>query len=144
MTYLDFFRLQAKNLYRAWKTHKENDEGLYEYNSPLFDVDDFLLYFDEDDHEKEFCLQRAQHLVAQLAGFRKWNDLIKADDDRLNLGKIIFQGCVNSNNGVSSYEDWEMYYYDNDIDEAPIELQIEIAEYYFSEVDPPMRHFAGK
>ena len=42
MTYLDFFRLQAKNLYRAWKTHKENEEGFYDYESPLFDVNDFL------------------------------------------------------------------------------------------------------
>ncbi len=143
MTYLDFFRLQAKNLYRAWKTHKENEEGFYDYESPLFDVNDFLLYFDEDDHEKEFCLQRAQHLVAQLAGFRKWNDLIKADDDHLKFGKIIFQGCVNANNGVCSYEDWEMYYLGNGIDQYPIEAQIQVAEYYFSEVEPPVRRYAG-
>ncbi len=143
MTYLDYFRLQSKNLYRAWKTHKENDEGIYEYDSHLFDVDDFLLYFEENGHEKEFCLQRAQHLVAKLAGFRKWNDLIKADAKHLELGKIIFQGCVNAASGVCSYEDWEMYFFDNDLDTVPIEAQIEIAKYYFTEVEPPMRHYAG-
>ena len=87
MDHLDFFKLQAKNLYHDWKTHTETDVGIYEYNPQFFDVDDFLLYFEEDLDEKRFSLQRAQHLVAKLAGFDKWNDLIKADEQHLELAK---------------------------------------------------------
>ena len=56
MDHLDFFKLQAKNLYRDWKTHTETDDGIYEYNPQFFDVDDFLLYFEEYLYEKRFCL----------------------------------------------------------------------------------------
>ena len=56
MDHLDFFKLQAKNLYRDWKTHTETDDGIYEYIPQFFDVDDFLLYFGEHLDEKRFSL----------------------------------------------------------------------------------------
>ena len=137
MDHLDFFKLQAKNLYRDWKTHTETDDGIYEYNPQFFDVDDFLLYFGEDLDEKRFSLQRAQHLVAKLAGFDKWNDLIKADEQHLELAKIVFNGCAHSGSISWSRENWDMYYNGEGIVDLPISSQIEVAKYYFTEVAPP-------
>lgn len=137
MTHLDFFKLQAKNLYRDWKTHTETEDGIYEYHPRFFEVDEFLVYYEEDLDERDFCLQRAQHLVAQTAGFDKWNDLIKANEKELELAKIVFNGCTHSNSLSASREDWLMYYYGEGINEFPIDSQIEVAKYYFAEVDPP-------
>lgn len=140
MDYLDFFRLQAKNLYRDWKTHTETEDGIYEYKPRFFDVDDFLLYFDEDQNEKNFCLQRAQHMVAKVAGFDKWNDLIKADEQHLELARIVFNGCTHSGSIGNSCENWESFYSDG-IFLLPIENQVEMAKYYFSKVDPPNKQW---
>ena len=141
MTHLDFFKLQAKNLYRDWKTHTETEDGIYEYHPRFFDVDGFLLYYEEDLDERDFCLQRAQHLVAQTAGFDKWNDLIKAGEKELELAKIVFIGCTSTGNLSLSREDWLTFYSGEGIFELPIEGQIEVAKFYFTEMDPPKQQW---
>ena len=39
--------------------------------------------------EENFTLMKAQHLVANLAGFDKWAELLHASDDALELGKLL-------------------------------------------------------
>ena len=47
---------------------------------------------------------KAQHLIACLAGFSKWSDILHASEARLELGKLLLEnrdGCL--------LENWEMY-----------------------------------
>jgi hypothetical protein len=63
MTPVDYFKLQAKNLFRDFKTQ-----------------------FDEED----FSLMKAQHLLATMLGFKKWPDLLNASEVELELAKLRF------------------------------------------------------
>ena len=130
MDTIEFFKQQAKNLMRDWNTHQDDEELGYVYTPRFFDIDGILLAFDED--EKSFCLQRAQHLIAKLAGFRKWNDLIVASSDELRLAKIVFEGCKASDDICSASEDWQMYLDSFDSDELSASDLIPIAKRYFS------------
>ena len=130
MLIIDYFKLQAKNLMHDWKTHQDDEELGYVYTPKFFDIDGILLAFDED--EKTFCLQRAQHVIAQLVGCRKWNDLIVASSDELRLAKIVFEGCKASTDICSASEDWQMYLDSFDSDELSASDLIPIAKRYFS------------
>lgn len=130
MSTIDYFKLQAKNLMRDWNTHQEDEELGYVYTPQFFDIDGLLLAFNED--ETKFCLQRAQHLIAQLAGFKKWNDLIKASEGELRFAKLIFDACKASDDIVTTSENWKTYYYSNAIDSLDIKNRIYLAQKYFS------------
>ena len=130
MSTIDYLKLQAKNLMRDWETHQENDEGLYIYTPRFFDIDGLLLAFDED--ETKFCLQRAQHLIAQLVGFNKWNELIKASEKELRLAKIVFDGCKASDDMATASEEWKMYCFSNNIDGIDVNSRIYLAQRFFN------------
>lgn len=90
MVNVDYFKQQAKNLLKDYntKTFDEN-EGFYVYNPRFFnDIDDIVINFDINE-EEPFSLMNAQHIIARLSGFYKWNELIKASDARLELGKLL-------------------------------------------------------
>ncbi|WP_345948856.1 hypothetical protein ABDD95_18590 [Mucilaginibacter sp. PAMB04274] len=104
---IDFFRLQAKNLLRDFKTQTirfdpEFDSDVYEYNPRFFDIDGLFLDFDID--EEDFKLADAQHLMARLAGFRKWADLTKGTASEFELAKLLFD-----NQHKISAEEWHYY-----------------------------------
>jgi len=93
MNTIDYFKLQAKNLYRDFKTKtpisdKVINDFLYEYTPKYFDIDQIVLDFDID--EENFSLMNAQHLIANLAGFDKWATLLKASAPELELSKLLF------------------------------------------------------
>ena len=78
------------------------------------DIDDILLSYDVD--EEDFKLMNAQHLIANLAGFKCWNELLHASDDALELGKLLLDkrndglpACMGDPLEVS----WEMYLWEN-------------------------------
>src|SRR5687768_11068750 len=107
MTYTEFFKLQAKNLFRDYQTKtkvfdQEIGDYLYEYSPKYFDIDSILLYFDID--EENFSLMKAQHIIAQIIGFRKWTDMLNASEVEQELAKLLFD-----NQDKISAEDWEMY-----------------------------------
>lgn len=134
MSNLEFFKKQAKNLFKDWKTHTEivEEDGFsfYEYKPKFFDIDELFLYFGLDDKdEKEFSLMKAQHMIAQIAGFRKWNDLIKASPLRLELAKIMLDNCKDS----QSIEDWQMTSAMLDSYELDDFGKLEYAKQYFSD-----------
>ena len=115
MDKIAYFKLQAKNLFRDFKTQTFDEEGLTRYSPRFFkDIDDILLSYDVD--EEDFKLMNAQHLIANLAGFKCWNELLHASDDALELGKLLLDkrndglpACMGDPLEVS----WEMYLWEN-------------------------------
>ena len=93
MNTIDFFKLQSKNLHRDFKTRKlvfNNDFGelSYEYKPKHFDIE--LVIYDYNLDVENFTLMKAQHAIAQMAGFQKWTVLIKASEPDLKIAKILF------------------------------------------------------
>jgi hypothetical protein len=110
MNYIEFFKLQAKNLFKDYQTKKQSSGatiGDYEYYPKYFDIHSIILYFDID--EDDFSLMKAQHIIAQIVGFRKWTDMVKATQPELELAKMLFD-----NQDKISAEDWEMYIQGNE------------------------------
>ncbi len=90
---IDYFKLQAKNLHKDFKTQKRYFDSLlggnfFEYAPKFFDVDARLNDFDID--ENYFTLMNAQHIIAKLVGFEKWTEMLKASPPALELGKLLF------------------------------------------------------
>lgn len=105
MTPIAYFKLQAKNLFKDYKTktpYTEDGETYYEYTPIYFDVDRIVLEHELD--EENFSLMNAQHVIAYMAGFRKWTDLIKASAAELELAKLVFD-----NQDKIGIEEWQMY-----------------------------------
>lgn len=107
MKEIEYFKLQAKNLFRDYKTktpYIDNVTGytFYKYSPKYFDIDEIFLTFDWD--EEHFTLMNAQHLIANIVGFNKWNDLLKATPAQLKLAKLLFD-----NQDKIYLAEWEMY-----------------------------------
>ena len=90
MATIEFFKQQSKNFIKDYKTRAFNEaEGFYEYNPRYFqDIDDLLYDFGFKDDEP-FTLMNAQHIIARLSGFYKWNELIQASEAALEIGKLL-------------------------------------------------------
>lgn len=107
MKTIDYFKLQSKNLHKDFKTQKTYyDSSLggsfFEYVPKFFDVDALLNDFNID--ESHFTLMNAQHIIAKLAGFEKWTEMLKASSTALELAKLLFDNMHKIRN-----EEW-MYY----------------------------------
>ena len=77
----------------------------YNGRSILQDIDDLILSFDID--EEHFTLMNAQHLIAYLAGFENWSDLLHASDAALELGELLFNDRTQYGEILRDY--WDMY-----------------------------------
>ena len=92
MDALSFFKLQAKNFLRDWKTRYRDEEGLWQYRSRFIDVDRFFLeagYGDLGDGEPS--LMRAQHFVAMICNLNSWSELINLPEDELEFLKYVWE-----------------------------------------------------
>lgn len=94
MNSIDYFKLQAKNLYKDFKTQtpragKSIGGFKYDYSRTYFQIYDIISDFDID--EDNFTLMNAQHVIAKIAGFDKWTALIKTETSELELAKLLFQ-----------------------------------------------------
>lgn len=94
MKNLDYFKKQAKYLVKDWETRAVNpgtDEDWegepYVYDGKYFEMYNVVHFFEIGD---DFCLQKAQHVIANMAGFKKWDELQNADEDELALARIRF------------------------------------------------------
>jgi hypothetical protein len=136
MKTIEFFKLQAKNLYKDFKTQKTffdstNCRDIYEYAPKFFDVDALALDFDID--EGNFTLMKSQHYIAQLAGFKKWTDMLKASPSALALSKLLFD-----NMHKISVDEWDIYISGEEHDkgfEFDDEFKLEIFKVVFADVD---------
>jgi hypothetical protein len=104
---IEYFKLQAKNLFRDYKTQSSyiddvDGNSYYKYDPAYFDIDAIFVDYDWD--EENFSLMKAQHLIALMAGFRKWTDLLKASETEMELAKLLFD-----NQDKISLDEWEMY-----------------------------------
>lgn len=102
-----FIDIQAKNLFKNYQTKTKVfdqviGDYLYEYSPKYFDIDSIALYLDID--EEDFSLMKAQHIIAEMTGFRKWTDLLNASEVEQELAKLLFD-----NQDKISAEDWDMY-----------------------------------
>lgn len=109
MKHVDYFKLQAKNFMRDFKTRNKDETGIYQYNPRFFpDIDDIILSYDIE--EDDFTLMNAQHIIALLAGFGKWSDLLHASEAKLELGKLLLEHRQESDSfGTPILSSWEMY-----------------------------------
>ena len=90
MANIEFFKQQSKNFMKDYKTRAFNEaECFYEYSPRHFqDIDELLYNFGFKDDEP-FTLMNAQHIIARLSGFYKWNELIQASEAALEIGKLL-------------------------------------------------------
>jgi hypothetical protein len=112
MNHTEYFKLQAKNLLKDYKTRKPNPkDGIYEYNPKFFNIAGIFLDLDLNDDKSDFkfTLMNSQHVIAQLAGFSKWDDLLKANPIELELAHLLYD-----NAHKISLEEWEWYIRENE------------------------------
>ena len=89
MTHKQFFQLQAGNLLRDYKTQHQNESGGVSYKPRFFD--DVVKLVDSVAKDGKFTLMNAQYVIALLAGFKTWNELGKASETMLELGKLLLE-----------------------------------------------------
>lgn len=93
MNTIEYFKLQAKNLRRDFKTKtpvvdKTTTAFLYEYAPKYFDVEMVISDFNID--EENFSLMNAQHVIAKIVNFDNWGDLLKAPPAELELAQLLY------------------------------------------------------
>lgn len=108
MSNLEFFKKQAKNLLKDWQTQTKtvDSDGFisYHYDWKFYDVGDLFFYYEFDDKdEQEIILARAQHLIAKMVGFKKWDELIHATPIEQELAELLLRRFKDS----SAIQDWE-------------------------------------
>jgi len=136
MKTIEYFKLQAKNLHRDFKTQKPYFDptygrDLYAYTPKYFDVDALALDYDID--EDNFSLMKAQHYIALLAGFRKWTEMLKASPPALELSKLLFD-----NMHKISVDEWDIYISGEQRENGFLyddELKLDIFKAVFDEVE---------
>ena len=105
MNHIDFFKLQAKNLFRDYKTQFLDESGsvpIYNYKPKYFDINGIIVDFDWN--EENLSLMKIQHMFAVLVGFESWAELVNASEAKLELAKLLFD-----NQHKISLDNWEMY-----------------------------------
>ena len=116
MSNLEFFKREAKNLLKDWKTQTKTVESngsiSYNYSPKFYDMKDlFLCYGFSDKDEHDIKLSCAQHLIAKIAGFKKWDELIHVSAERLELAELLVRQAKNEfdddYNGRATF-DWDM------------------------------------
>lgn len=127
MDTIDYFKLQAKNLHRDFKTKtlvldKSTTAFLYEYTPKYFDIEMIISDFNID--EENFSYMKAQHVIAKIANFDKWSALLNASPAELELAKLLYD-----HQDKIDLVGWNFYIADaqsmND-DELDAEIQVEI------------------
>ena len=134
MKKIDFFKQQSKRLLNDFNTKKYNpEECYYEYEPKyFFDIEEIVDTFNLNS-KKEFTLMNAQHIIAKLAGFYKWSELIEASDERLEIGRLliinreayeeeqgILTNLVEVNLIVDDWKEYEKEYLLNSSDEEKL------------------------
>lgn len=117
MDYIEFFKLQAKNFLKDYNNRVVQKDGTYWHENPRFfkDIEDIIMCYDINE-EKPFTLMNAQHIIANIANFNKWSDLIHANKFRLELGKLLFENRNYEDDKTQLSpiaEDWKMYEFQN-------------------------------
>lgn len=132
MSHVDFFRKQSKNFLKDWKTQPKTveDDGLvvYHYKWKFFDLDDLLPYFKlNNKEEQDIKLARAQHYIAKMVGYKKWNDLIQASEKEQELAELLLRHFKSS----SDIEEWGVTLAVSGVEKYGIEAVLDYAKQYY-------------
>ncbi len=142
MTTIDFFKQQSKRLLKDYDTRVFNEKlGFYEYSPQYFpDIDYIVIHFDIKE-DGSFTLMNAQHVIARLSGFYKWNELIKASEPILELGKLLLinREVYQQNQGVPIVGDWKSYE-NQHLQDFDDDTKLEIFKKVFLEQDSPKKN----
>lgn len=143
MSNLEFFKKQAKLLLKDWQTQikKVEDDGFifFEYHPKFYDVADLFSYYEfSDEDEQDIKLARAEHLIAQMVGFKKWNDLIAASEKELELAKILLKRFKNA----SVIQDWEDALMLSGVAEYGIDAVLDYAKQYYQRKETSEEQFS--
>ncbi|MDC7280002.1 hypothetical protein NXH64_10875 [Butyrivibrio fibrisolvens] len=104
MNYIDYFKSQAKKFYKDFQTQYKNEDDIgYSYN-PKYWLDIEWIIASCDIDENNFSLMKAQHIIAILANFESWNELIHSNECKLELGYYL----IENREGILLTE-WQMY-----------------------------------
>ena len=82
MNNIEYFKLQAKNLYKDWKSREQKYF--------VFNVKDLFRIYNVKIDERP-TLMKAQHLLAQALGLNKWADLLTEPDEKLSYTRNIME-----------------------------------------------------
>ena len=122
MEFIEFFKKQSKLFFKEWENktcENFNIKGFFDY------------YKVPIERQMSFTLMNAQHIISQIAGFKKWNDLIIASRDDLEFAKVRFNYC---SKGIKKIKKWDTFFSDEKIKSLDIKKKIEIAKKHFSEI----------
>lgn len=108
MSHEEFFKNEAKKFLKDWRTQIKTVESngyiSYHYDWKFYDVGSLFFYYELDDKdEQEIILARAQHYIAKMVGFSKWDDLIHASEPRQQLSELLLKRFKTAEN----VKDWE-------------------------------------
>ena len=132
MPHLEFFKKEAKNLFKDWQTQSittgSDGKISYHYDSKFYDVDSLFQFFEWDDKDRqEQILARAQHLLAKIAGYKNWNELINSSETEQELAELMLRHCKNS----EALIDWVQTLEYTNIGEYGVETVLDYAKQYF-------------
>jgi len=127
MNYIDYFKSQAKKFYKDFQTQYSDKEGIYWYHPKFWpDIDEIILAYDID--EDKFSLMKAQHLIANLANFKSWNELIHANECLLEIGYYLIEKREDN-----FLETWRWYVHYARLDRFDDESKLDILKHVFLE-----------
>ncbi len=161
MANVEFFKQQAKNLMKDYNTRTfigENEFFNYEYTPKYFSDIYTIVRCYGIKEDGSFTLMNAQHVVALLAGFSKWNELIKASEPLLEIGKLLLthrdsyevkvgleDSCKrvcryhknrSGDDKISIVENWKLYE-KSKLQDADDYTKLEVFKKKFLELDSP-------
>jgi hypothetical protein len=129
MTQVDYFKLQAKNLFKDFKKKAQKR---------FPDDAEYIVTHEFGYDEEGFSLMKAQHIIALMSGFEKWADLAKAPDDQLKVAKLLFDYRDSVN-----VEEWQDYVFgietNNDV-KLDSEVQFQILSQVWLGLPPEEGH----
>ena len=132
MSNLEYFKNEAKKCLKDWQTQTKTVESdgyiSYHYDWKFYDVGDLFFYYELDDKdEQDIKLARAQHYIAKMVGFKKWDDLIHASEIELELAELLLRRFKNARD----VQDWEETVMFTDIEQYGAEAVLDYAHQYY-------------
>jgi hypothetical protein len=125
MNNINYFKLQAKNLLRDFKAKtsaldKATTAFLYEYTPKYFDIEMVISDFSID--EENFTLMNAQHVIAKIANFDNWSELLSASAAELELAKLLYD-----HQNKIDLTGWKIYIADTQsMNETELDAEIQV------------------
>ncbi len=91
MDYINYFKSQAKKFYKDFQTqYKVDNDTIYDYKPKFWpDINEIIVSYDID--EDDFSLMKAQHIIALLANFKDWDELIHANKYLHEIGYYLIE-----------------------------------------------------